>query len=115
MLTTAIECNNKREPFPIDWLFHYRWEKGTQRSPNTPKLPNGRQVSYMTIAGRTSAYVAAIQPRYGAYNMFENDLAAADDDNTEQQKESTIQKKRKTNSGKNEITAAAAKRTKQAK
>ena len=103
VLSSAIECNSRRESFPIHWLFHYRWGKKNQGSPKSPKtkLPNGREISFVTVGGRTSAYVAALQPRYGAYNMFENDLAAAEVHNTEPQGDST-QKKRKQSSGKKE-------------
>ena len=119
VLTTAIDCNRNRKHLPLDWLFHYRWGKGKgQNSPGTPKLPNGRQVSHMTVGGRTSAYVSALQPRYGAYNMFEDDLAVADDDNRKSQGEAaaatTTPKKRKQSSNKNETTAAP-KKSKQAK
>ena len=74
VLQTAIDCNNKRETFPVDWLFHYRWGGKNQTGPNTPTMPNGRQISFLTVGGRTSAFVSALQPRYGPYNKFEQEL-----------------------------------------
>lgn len=78
VLLTAIECNTKRETFPVDWLFHYRWGGKNQTGPRTPTMPNGRQISFLTVGGRTSAFVSTIQPRYGPYNKFEQELDGED-------------------------------------
>lgn len=61
ILNTAIECNDKREDFPSDWLFNCRWGKRSANSGNKIKDPEGRNVVFVKAAGRTSAIVPSIQ------------------------------------------------------
>ncbi|KAJ2829481.1 hypothetical protein IWW50_000824 [Coemansia erecta] len=56
--TTAVSVNAESEMFPRDWLFHYRWSKGRSQS---PQLPDGRKIAFVTVGGRTSAFVPAVQ------------------------------------------------------
>lgn len=61
----AIELNADSSLFPENWLFKHRWNKGKTVDPSKPKLllPNGRQatIKWVTVGGRTSAYVAELQ------------------------------------------------------
>jgi len=67
--TTAIRCNEEKEgggdeemnAFPDDWLFHYRWAKKATGA----KDSKGRNISFLTSGGRTSAIVALIQKKQG--------------------------------------------------
>ncbi|KAJ2770309.1 hypothetical protein IWQ56_002213 [Coemansia nantahalensis] len=61
--TLAVDVNAESERFPRDWLFHYRWAKGKRA---TPLLPDGRQIAFVTVGGRTSAYVPNVQALPGA-------------------------------------------------
>ena len=59
----ACEANADYTQFPKDWLFHLRWSKG---SGITPKYgPHSFPVSFVTVAGRTSAVVLKLQPKKG--------------------------------------------------
>lgn len=61
ILSTAILCLiEKNEPFPKDWMFHYRWNKK-----KTTKDAQGRAVTFVTSGGRTSAIVPSIQKQQG--------------------------------------------------
>ncbi|KAJ1735014.1 hypothetical protein LPJ61_000767 [Coemansia biformis] len=56
--TKAVEVDAESARFPKDWLFHYRWAKGKRAA---PVLPDGRQIAFVTVGGRTSAYVPDVQ------------------------------------------------------
>ncbi|KAJ2704808.1 hypothetical protein H4R19_005198 [Coemansia spiralis] len=56
--STAVDVNAESARFPRDWLFHYRWAKGKRAA---PQLPDGRRISFVTVGGRTSAFVAEVQ------------------------------------------------------
>ncbi|KAI9572635.1 Formamidopyrimidine-DNA glycosylase N-terminal domain-containing protein [Boletus coccyginus] len=51
----AVEANADDSKYPAHWLFHHRWDKG--------KKPSGEPatVKWITVGGRTSAYVGEIQ------------------------------------------------------
>ncbi|KAJ2492107.1 hypothetical protein IWW37_001684 [Coemansia sp. RSA 2050] len=55
----AVEVNAESKLFPEDWLFHYRWSKGRGRQ---PAMPNGLRIEFVTVGGRTSAFVPDLQP-----------------------------------------------------
>ncbi|KAI0252709.1 hypothetical protein BJV78DRAFT_1124215, partial [Lactifluus subvellereus] len=64
--TFAVEVNADDSRFPDDWLFKYRWGKGKKaKGDDEPilKLPDGRPATmkWVTVGGRTSAYVAELQ------------------------------------------------------
>ncbi|KAH9043838.1 Formamidopyrimidine-DNA glycosylase H2TH domain-containing protein [Lactarius pseudohatsudake] len=64
--TFAVEVNADDTKFPDNWLFKYRWGKGKKVKGDdkpTLKLPDGRPatIEWVTVGGRTSAYVAELQ------------------------------------------------------
>ncbi|KAI0651445.1 AtMMH-1 [Trametes meyenii] len=58
----AVSVNADDTKFPEDWLFKHRWGKG-KKEKHTLKLPDGRPatIKWITVGGRTSAYVAELQ------------------------------------------------------
>jgi formamidopyrimidine-DNA glycosylase len=59
---TAVECGASESDisnYPKDWMFHYRWTKAS------PKDAHGRNISFVTSGGRTSAIVASLQTKQG--------------------------------------------------
>ncbi|KAJ1646417.1 hypothetical protein LPJ64_002112 [Coemansia asiatica] len=63
---TAVEANADSERFPADWLFHHRWSKARSKSKSKSKssqqtLPNGLSIDFVTVGGRTSAFVPDVQ------------------------------------------------------
>ncbi|KAJ2707872.1 hypothetical protein FB645_000437 [Coemansia sp. IMI 203386] len=57
---TAVEANADSELFPPDWLFHHRWTKARSKS-SQQTLPNGQSIDFVTVGGRTSAFVPDVQ------------------------------------------------------
>jgi formamidopyrimidine-DNA glycosylase len=55
--TTASDAGADSSSFPEDWLFHCRWSKRS----SSKSLLHGHQVDHITVGGRTSAYVPAVQ------------------------------------------------------
>lgn len=51
------------EKFPEDWLFKHRWGKGKKNQASV--LPNGNKIVFLTVGGRTSAVVPAVQKKTG--------------------------------------------------
>ncbi|KAJ1821556.1 hypothetical protein GGH91_004117 [Coemansia sp. RSA 2671] len=70
----AVEVNAESKLFPEDWLFHYRWSKGKGRK---PAMPNGLRIEFVTVGGRTSAFVPDLQPAPSATRKRK---AKSDDD-----------------------------------
>jgi formamidopyrimidine-DNA glycosylase len=70
---TAAQCSRAGEEFPVEYLFHYRWEKskkakkkgengeGDAGSPRGAKDAFGNAITFETVGGRTSAVVPAVQ------------------------------------------------------
>ncbi|PIL30896.1 hypothetical protein GSI_07065 [Ganoderma sinense ZZ0214-1] len=58
----AVSVNADDSKFPEDWLFQHRWGKG-KKEKHTLKLPDGKPatIKWLTVGGRTSAYVAELQ------------------------------------------------------
>lgn len=56
ILETAVDCLNQGIPYPETWLFGFRWTKK-----KAGKDSKGRNLSFLTSGGRTSAIVASIQ------------------------------------------------------
>ncbi|MBX2810176.1 MAG: hypothetical protein KTR25_00135 [Myxococcales bacterium] len=56
VIHTAVEVNADKNRFPSSWLFHHRW--GKQRN---AEVEGGYLVEHMTLAGRTTAWVPALQ------------------------------------------------------
>ena len=64
MCSTALDVLADSENFPEHWLFKHRWGKGKKNHPTT--LPNGDKITFLTVGGRTSAVVPAVQKKTGA-------------------------------------------------
>lgn len=64
VFTTALDVLADSEKFPEHWLFKHRWGKGKKNQPSA--LPNGDKITFITVGGRTSAVVPAIQKKTGA-------------------------------------------------
>jgi formamidopyrimidine-DNA glycosylase len=62
--STSIGVLADSEKFPEHWLFKHRWGKGKKNQPAV--LPNGDKITFLTVGGRTSAVVAAVQKKTGA-------------------------------------------------
>lgn len=60
--TTACDLLADSNKFPDDWLMRHRWGKGKR---NDSTLPNGQQITFITVGGRTSAFIAALQKKTG--------------------------------------------------
>lgn len=58
---TAVAGLADSEKFPKDWLFKYRWGKGKKDAITC--LPNGAEISFITVGGRTSCIVPSIQKK----------------------------------------------------
>lgn len=55
---TASDAGADATTFPENWLFHHRWKKSGK---STKMLLQGHKVEHITVGGRTSAYVPAVQ------------------------------------------------------
>jgi formamidopyrimidine-DNA glycosylase len=53
----AVKVNAESDKFPKSWLFHYRWGKGKGKAVDH----EGRNITFVTVGGRTSAVVSAVQ------------------------------------------------------
>ncbi|PCH33243.1 hypothetical protein WOLCODRAFT_159936 [Wolfiporia cocos MD-104 SS10] len=58
----AVSVNADDSKFPENWLFKHRWDKG-KKTKHTLTLPDGKPatIKWVTVGGRTSAYVAELQ------------------------------------------------------
>ncbi|KAJ5505734.1 Ribosomal protein S13-like H2TH [Penicillium expansum] len=61
--STSIGVLADSEKFPEHWLFKHRWGKGKKNQPAV--LPNGDKITFLTVGGRTSAIVPAVQKKTG--------------------------------------------------
>jgi formamidopyrimidine-DNA glycosylase len=61
--STSVDLLGDSENFPEDWLFKYRWSKGKKNQVSA--LPNGDKIVFLTVGGRTSAVVPAVQKKTG--------------------------------------------------
>jgi formamidopyrimidine-DNA glycosylase len=52
----AVAVDAAKERFPRTWLFHHRW--GRRAGARTAR---GEAVEFLTVAGRTTAWVPAVQ------------------------------------------------------
>eukprot|EP01137_Pigoraptor_chileana_P016909 Opistho-2@74168 len=55
---TAVGLDGECDKYPATWLFHVRWGKGKK---NKPITADGHKVEFLTVGGRTSAYVPSLQ------------------------------------------------------
>ncbi|KAI0638976.1 AtMMH-1 [Trametes polyzona] len=80
----AVSVNADDSKFPEDWLFKHRWGKG-KKEKHTLKLPDGRPatIKWITVGGRTSAYVAELQKlRRGATSSPQGEAEGEESDLT---------------------------------
>jgi len=61
--STSVDLLGDSERFPEDWLFKHRWSKGKKNQVSA--LPNGDKIVFLTVGGRTSAVVPAVQKKTG--------------------------------------------------
>lgn len=59
--SVSVDLLGDSSQFPTDWLFHHRWNKGKKGA--ATELPNGDAITFITVGGRTSAVVPAIQKK----------------------------------------------------
>ena len=52
----SVEANADADAFPEDWLFHRRWGK-------VAGSVNGSRIEFITVGGRTTAFVPAVQKK----------------------------------------------------
>jgi formamidopyrimidine-DNA glycosylase len=81
---TSVDLLADSSQFPTDWLFHYRWNKGKKDGPK--KLPNGDEIHFLTVGGRTSAVVPSVQVKTGPVAKDIGDDEEAKGDNGEKPK-----------------------------
>jgi len=76
---TAVSVNADDSKFPEDWLFKHRWGKG-KKEKHTLKLSSGEPatIKFITVGGRTSAYVVELQKLSGAAQGHDNVEIASD-------------------------------------
>lgn len=58
VIKRAVEVDADKSRFPKSWLFHHRWGKDTNAT-----LADGKEIVHCTVAGRTTAFVPAVQGR----------------------------------------------------
>ena len=56
-MSFAISVNADSDKFPAWWLFHDRWKKGKKGE----TFYEDRKVAFITVGGRTSAFVPDMQ------------------------------------------------------
>ncbi|XP_062022139.1 formamidopyrimidine-DNA glycosylase isoform X2 [Rosa rugosa] len=54
----AVQVDAASTHFPCEWLFHFRWGK-------RPGKINGKKINFITVGGRTSAFVPELQKLTG--------------------------------------------------
>lgn len=59
VVTSACEAGADADKFPDSWLFHYRWGKVAGKV-------GGRAISFITVGGRTTAFVPGVQKKTSA-------------------------------------------------
>ena len=57
VISTAVRAGADSDRFPRKWLFHTRWSKRLQ----SPVTVRGERIRYLTVGGRTTAWVAEVQ------------------------------------------------------
>ena len=56
VVVRAVEVNGDNDAYPKSWLFHRRWGKRSDA-----RTPKGDPIEHMVVAGRTTAWVPAVQ------------------------------------------------------
>ncbi|KAI9189050.1 hypothetical protein H9P43_000477 [Blastocladiella emersonii ATCC 22665] len=76
VIREACLLNGEYDSYPAGWLFHVRWGKAAHKKILSP---DGDPVEFVTVGGRTSAFVPKLQKLRPA--TPDQDAAAADDEN----------------------------------
>lgn len=76
----TVQANADNSKYPKHWLFKHRWGKG-KNVKTTMTLPSGEPatIKWITVGGRTSAYVAEVQKRLPSSKGNDPVAAAASD------------------------------------
>ena len=82
--TVAMETLADSEKFPDHWLFKHRWGKGKKNQ--SQALPNGDKITFITVGGRTSAVVPAVQKKTGTVTKNKEDEIPNGNSNTSKRK-----------------------------
>jgi formamidopyrimidine-DNA glycosylase len=88
--TTSVDVLADSEQFPEEWLFKHRWSKGKKNQPSL--LPNGDKIVFLTVGGRTSAVVPAVQKKTGP---VAKEISEDDDQLDEKENKAETKGKRK--------------------
>ena len=56
MISRAVKVDARKDAFPRSWLFHHRWGKDANAV-----TARGERIRHDTVAGRTTAWVPAVQ------------------------------------------------------
>ncbi len=67
IIETAVLVDADKSLFPRDWLFHRRW--GRKRGTTI----RGKPIEFLTIGGRTTAWVPAVQRQRASVTSAETD------------------------------------------
>ncbi|KAF9258592.1 hypothetical protein L218DRAFT_964320 [Marasmius fiardii PR-910] len=96
----AIAVDADASKFPENWLFNHRWGKG--KKAHNLKLPNGdpASIKWVTVGGRTSAYVSELQimmyPQNRVEEEEESDLTPLEEEDREGKNKNGKRRRRKT-------------------
>ena len=58
----AVECKTLGKEYPLDWLFHIRWQRGTPSNTGST-LNKKRKTAQLKIGGRTTVYCPSLQKK----------------------------------------------------
>ena len=102
----AVEADNSR--LPKEWLFHARWGKGK----GPARMVDGAAVSFLTVGGRTSAFVPSRQgkPRKTPAVKRQREEGEEEDDDEEEVKPAASAGAAAAGGGSSSSSAAAAAR-----
>ncbi|EEH21009.2 formamidopyrimidine-DNA glycosylase [Paracoccidioides brasiliensis Pb03] len=89
--STSVGLLGNSEEFPSNWLFSHRWSKG--KANHSHQLPNGEKIVFITVGGRTSAIVPAIQKKTGPVAGDVEDEATDDNNEPPKKKRGAASKK----------------------
>jgi len=83
---TAVSLNAESTKFPKHWLFNHRWGKGKRKDQAAKLLLESGEaatIKWITVGGRTSAYVVELQKRGGGHGVKEESEPKEDESSVE--------------------------------
>ncbi|KXH38729.1 formamidopyrimidine-DNA glycosylase domain-containing protein [Colletotrichum salicis] len=89
---TAVDKLGDSDAFPDDWLFNYRWGKGSKGAAS--ELPNGEKLAFITVGGRTSCYAPGRQKKTGQVVPSAKEEPVAEDEDDVKKPKAAAKKKR---------------------